>query len=155
LVIELATAGAAIKLGGKAAFEGADFDSSRSAIARGALEGALSGATAVLGPGEFAAIFKVGEGAAAEATGATLKQLVKEGIKGIDKQVLEDGSKEIMKNALAHGAKDINKSAIQELAKKAVSKELTGEVREQAVQKLTQQLERDLKESFRKETENW
>src|SRR5262249_23696540 len=130
LVVALAIAGAEIKIGGKALIEGGDYDSSVSAMALDGLTGSLSSVANVLGPGEIAAIFKVGEAAAIDATELTIKELGEQGVKTLlkdgGKTVLEDGTKDIMRNALAHGAKEIDEKAIRALAEKAVSDKLTG-----------------------------
>src|SRR5262249_33315902 len=159
LVVALAIAGAEIKIGGKALIEGGDYDSSVSAIALDGLTGSVSSVTNLIGPEGFAAIFKVGEAAAIDATELTIKELGEQGVKTLlkdgGKTILEDGTKDLMRDALAHGAKDLDEAAIRKLAEKAVSDKLTGEAREQAVKELTQQLEKNLKNSFEKETESW
>lgn len=181
---KLAAVGAVTKVAGKAAIMGSDYDFSGSQVALDATSGAVSGATAVLGPGEVAGAFRVGEGAAGAAAKSALKELAlkevgeiaaKDAVKGAAetvakdavtagaKEVLNKGGKELveteaktlMKDALAHGAKEIDEKAVRAIAEKAISKELAGEVRQQAVKELAGSLKQKLTEGLEHETSSW
>ncbi|HEY9681113.1 MAG TPA: FHA domain-containing protein [Oculatellaceae cyanobacterium] len=159
LLLAMAAGGAAMKVGAKAAIMGADYDTSGYNIAIDCAEGAVNGVTSVLGPGECAAIFKVGETAAVKAATLTAKELGEQGMKTVLKEggeeLLEKGTAKIMQHALSSGAKEIDQKAIQELAEKSVSQELQGAARERAVSDLSERLSKNLNQEFQKETANW
>ncbi|HEY9755500.1 MAG TPA: hypothetical protein V6C97_10085 [Oculatellaceae cyanobacterium] len=181
---KLAAVGAVTKVAGKAAIMGSDYDFSGSQVALDATSGAVSGATAVLGPGEVAGAFRVGEGAAGAAAKSALKELAlkevgeiaaKDAVKGAaetvakdaaaagakealnkgGKELVETEAKTLMKDALAHGAKEIDEKAVRAIAEKAISKELAGEVRQQAVKELAGSLKQKLTEGLEHETSSW
>src|SRR5262249_23706549 len=180
LIIAMAAAGAAIKVSAKAAFMGSDYDTTDSAaVGKDLVSGAIEGFTNVIGPGEVAGLFKVGETAALKAAEDTVIQLGEQALTDLGEKeletlgvktaaeytekvlgkegekALEEGTKELMEKTLAHGAEEIDKKAIQELSEKAVSKELVGEVRKQAVKQLSETLEKNLTERLKEETANW
>lgn len=162
LVVGVAMGGAAVKVGAKAAIMGADYDATVGRVSMDALVGAVDGVTAVIGPGEIAAIFKVGEKAGVEAAEITLKQLTEQGVQKAlregAEQALVKGTKEVMRESLASGAKKINEEALEKLAEQAVrpvGEGFTKEARDKAVEELANSLKKNLTQSFANETTNW
>jgi len=123
LIATTGLAGAAFKIGTKAAIQGADYDSSH-IVADGAT-GAIDAATMVVGPGEVAKILRIGGKAAATATDLALVEagnLAKAGGREILKESAQATLKKELTNevstALAHGAKEVDEKTIQRLAEK-------------------------------------
>lgn len=159
LVVGLVVAGSAAEVAGKKAFLGANYELTFLGAAGDAGIGALKMGTSLIGPGQVAAIFKVGETAAVQAAKATVKQIGEQGVKEMLKaggeEALETSTKELIRGALVSGAKNIDKNAVLKVAEDVVSKELTGEAREQAVKQVYSSLQSSLNESLQKETENY
>ena len=159
LLLMMAAGGAAMKVGAKKAFMGDDYDGDAYSVGIDCASGAINGITSVLGPGECAAIFKVGECAAMKAATATTRELAEQGLKSVLKEggeeALQKGTAKIMQHALASGADKVDQKAIQALAEKTVAKELTGAAREKAVQEVSESLSKNLTEQLQKETAHW
>lgn len=159
LIVGMAVAGATIKVGSKALLMGNDYDMSSTQLASDIASGAVSGAGGVLGPGEVAAVFKVGESAAKQAVSSTMAELSNEGaatiLKDGGQELLDSSMTRMMRETLTSGAPGIKPEEIRSVAEMAVSPELTGEAREQAISKLTSELEKNLNKEFQKETQSW
>jgi len=146
LLLALAGAGAAIKVGSKTALQGNDYDFSLGQISKDIAIGSVSAATSAIGPGEIAMVFGVGKKAAAEASKATLQELSQIALKEGGDKVIEDGTKEIVRNTLANGAKSLDEKDFIQLANKAVSPDLTGAAREAAVMEMADTLRTQVSE---------
>ena len=89
LILSIGLAGGTIKAGSKAAMLGENYESG--SAAKDFASGFAFGATSVLGPGEVAAIFKVGSTTATTAVEATMAQLGLTALKNGAQVVLKDG----------------------------------------------------------------
>jgi hypothetical protein len=136
--------GAALQVLVDSAIMGSDYDWSAKGITKDAVIGAINGLVNVIGPGEIAQLFKVGEQAAIvaaeqaikEAGEAVLKQGGKEALEAILKKQVRDaiteGSFEITEKALdgivqqvaKQGATDAEKQAFKQALKDALINEI-------------------------------
>ncbi|MDR3615556.1 MAG: FHA domain-containing protein [Candidatus Obscuribacterales bacterium] len=159
LLIAMAAGGAAMKVGAKSAIMGGDYNVDAFSVGMDCASGAVNGVTSVLGPGEVAAIFKVGETAALKAAAQTVAEVadqsVKVALKEGSTEALQKGTTEIMRHALSSGAKEIDQKAIGKLAESTVGEELTGQARKDAVEALSHSLSQNLNSELKKETEKW
>jgi hypothetical protein len=150
LVMALAAgvSGSAIKIGGKMALEGMDYDSSAGNLAKDGALGFVSGFTSEIGPGEIAAAFGIGRQAAEGAVNVSLSQLADAGVTTLldesGKQVLEKGMQAIVQETLISGANEVDKKALLELADKALGSDLGGASRQEAIAQLAQSLDKNL-----------
>lgn len=148
LVVGLAVAGAGIKVGTNMAIQGNNYDLSLEQVGWDAGIGSLTGATAVIGPGEIAAVFGIGRAAATRAAttvvAETGEQILREG----GKEALEAGTRQIVQNTLASGATKIDPTDFRVLAEKVISPELTGAAREQAVSQMAANLQKNVVEQL-------
>jgi YD repeat-containing protein len=159
LLLAMAAGGAAMKVGAKSAILGGDYDANAFSVSMDCASGAVNGVTSVLGPGEVAAVFKVGETAALKAAAQTTAQIadqsVKVALKEGSTEALQKGTTEIMRHALSSGAKEIDQKAIGQLAESTVDAGLTGQARKDAVETLSHSLSQNLTSELKKETEKW
>jgi hypothetical protein len=148
LVAALAVAGAGIKVGAGKAMEGNDYDSSVGHIASDAAIGSITAVTSALGPGQIAAVFRVGTVAAEGAARVTVANMIQAGAQDMltsnAQVILEKGGTELLRNTLASGAQKITDAQLTTLASSAVSSTLTGTAREAAVEQVTDQLKQNL-----------
>ena len=156
LIAGVASAAAATKVATRSALMGDGYDFSLKQVGIDATTGALSGATAVLGPAQIGAIFRVGKEAAETAATTVLTQ---EGAKAVLKEggekVVSKGMDVVMRDALTSGATDIPQEALKKVAEQAVSQGLTGEARDKAVEELTKSMHQALKQQFEEQTKNY
>ena len=150
LVVGLAAAGATLKVGTNAMMEGNDYDWSVGHVATDGTIGAVMAATSVIGPGQIAAVFGIGESAAKESAVLTLSSLADAGLSNTLKEggaeLLENGTKSIIRNTLSTAATKLDQAAFNKLAESAVSAEITGEARQQAVALISSQLQANVAE---------
>lgn len=146
LLLALAGAGAAIKVGSKTALQGNDYDFSMGQVSKDIAIGSVSAASSAIGPGEIAMLFGIGKKAAQEASKAAINEIGQEVLREGGEKIVEDGTKEIVRNTLASGAKALDQKDFVQLANKAVSPELTGAAREAAVMELAEKLEQQVAE---------
>jgi YD repeat-containing protein len=159
LLAAMAAGGAAMKVGAKSAIMGGDYKADAYSVGMDCASGAVNGVTSVLGPGEVAAIFKVGETAALKAAAQIAAQIADQSVKVLLKdgstEALQKGTTEIMRHALSSGAKEIDQKAIGKLSERTVGSELTGQARKDAVDALSNSLSHNLNSELKKETEKW
>jgi YD repeat-containing protein len=146
LLLALAGAGAAIKVGSKTALQGNDYDFSISQVSKDIAIGSITAATSAIGPGEIAMVFGVGKKAAQEASKAAIQEIGQAALREGGEKVIEDGTKEIVRNTLASGAKSLDQKDFVQLANKAISPDLTGAAREAAVMELAEKLNQQVAE---------
>lgn len=143
--------GAVVKPAAKGLMLGSDYDSSVGNILKDALSGGANGLVNCLGPGELAIALRLGERAGITAAGQALavveKELGNAAFKEGAQQIAERTLSKLVRDSLTHGMSDIDKKAMQELAGKLVSDRLTGYQRDAAVNKIAEQLEKELKEA--------
>lgn len=172
----LAAGGAATKVGTKAILQGNDYDWRASNVAKDLAIGGLTGATAVFGQAELAAVFKVGQQAAKSATTASLAALGKESLTEIAKRagvevaettatrgflvtgyekILAEGTEQTMRQLLANGAKKIDERAFAALADRMVDATLEGPLRQAAVAAVQKEIAAQATKEFTKETANF
>ncbi|HEY9683481.1 MAG TPA: hypothetical protein V6C86_18025 [Oculatellaceae cyanobacterium] len=141
LVLALAAAGAGIKVGTNATMEGNDYDWSAGNVAKDALTGSVTAATSVIGPGEVAAVFGIGKEAAEGAAAVAINEVGANALREGGQKIIENGAKDLVREALASGAKKLDAKAFTELAEKAISPEIQGAAREEAVAHLATSLQ--------------
>lgn len=146
LLLTLAGAGAAIKVGSKTALQGNDYDFSIGQVSKDIAIGSVTAATSALGPGEIALVFGVGKKAAQEASQVAIQEIGQAVLREGGEKIVEDGTKEIVRNTLASGAKTFDQKDFVQLASKAVSPELTGAAREAAVMEMAEKLQQQVAE---------
>ncbi len=146
LVIGLAVAGAGVKVGTNMAIQGNNYDLSLGQVGYDAGIGSLTAATSMIGPGQIAAVFGIGKAAATKAAGIALAETGEQILVQGGKEVVERGAREIVQNTLASGASKLNPADFTALANRAVSPELTGAAREQAVKQLAESLQKNVAE---------
>lgn len=172
----LAAGGAATKVGTKAVLQGSDYDWRAGNVGKDLAVGALTGATAVFGQAELAAVFKVGQRAATTATTASIEMLGKESLVQIGKRagvevaetaagkaflvngyekILAEGTEQTMRQLLANGAKKIDEKAFAALADKIVDASIEGPLRQAAVAAVQKEIATQATKEFTKETANF
>lgn len=172
----LAAGGAASKVGTKAVLQGSDYDWRAGNVGKDLAVGALTGATAVFGQAELAAVFKVGQRAATTATTASIEMLGKESLVQIGKRagvevaetaagkaflvngyekILAEGTEQTMRQLLANGAKKIDEKAFAALADKIVDASIEGPLRQAAVAAVQKEIATQATKEFTKETANF
>jgi hypothetical protein len=172
----LAAGGAATKVGSKAVLMGSDYDFKLSTVAKDASVGALTGATAVFGQAQLAAVFKVGQQAAKTAATATLSSLAKESVEVVAKRagielaegvsgkqlfvagyekILSEGTETAMRNLLANGARKIEEKSFAAIAERVVDAGIQGPLREAAVASVRKELTEQATKEFARHTANW
>jgi hypothetical protein len=144
LVVGLAVAGAGIKVGTNMAIQGNNYDLSLEQVGWDAAIGSLTGATAVIGPGEIAAVFGIGRAAATRAAATVVAETGEQILREGGKEALEAGTRQIVQNTLASGATKLDPADFRALAEKVISPELTGAAREQAVSQMAANLQRNV-----------
>jgi len=151
-------ASAVTKVGVNSLIMGGDYDVAQQG-GKDAVLAFVEGATMAVGPGEVAAMCKIGERAGVLAAEQTLKELGEVGGKKLleegSEKLLKDGTTDLMRNAIAHGQKDISEKEFKELAEKVVSKELKGEAREQAIDQIAKTLGKEFRDNLAKESKSW
>jgi hypothetical protein len=148
LVVGLAVAGAGIKVGTNMAIQGNNYDLSLEQVGWDAGIGSLTGATAVIGPGEIAAVFGIGRAAATRAAASVVAETGEQILREGGKEALEAGTRQIVQNTLASGATKLDPTDFKALAEKVVSPELTGAAREQAVSQMAAKLQQNVVEQL-------
>ncbi len=140
-IAAIATAGGLFKVGATAALEGNDFAGDSRTIAKLTLEGAFMTGLSMIGPAQFAAAFKIGETAAAEAFAGLSSKLV---VDGMETAILKQGYEVSGRKALASvtrealvSGRDLVAADFVRVAEGVVSAELTGEARKAAVGQVT------------------
>lgn len=172
----LAAGGAATKVGSKAVLMGSDYDFKLSTVAKDASVGALTGATAVFGQAQLAAVFKVGQQAAKTAATATLSTLARESVDVVAKRagielaegvagkqlfvagyekILSEGTETAMRNLLANGARKIEEKSFAAIAERVVDAGIQGPLREAAVASVRKELTEQATKEFARHTANW
>jgi uncharacterized membrane protein/anaerobic ribonucleoside-triphosphate reductase len=140
-IAAVATAGAVFKVGATSALAGNDFAGDPKTLAKLTLEGAFMTGLSMIGPAQFAAVFKIGDAAAAEAVTCLSTKLAMEGVEGaILKQGYETAGKKalasVTREALVSG-RDLVAADFARVAEGLVNAELTGEARRAAVSQVT------------------
>lgn len=148
LVVSLAAAGATIKVGANAAIQGNAYELNFGNLAYDGTVGAVTAATAVIGPGQIAAVFGIGKVAATRAATLTLAEAGEQVLAQGGKEALERGTREIVQNTLASGATKLSATDFTALASRVVSPELTGAAREQAVRQIAESLQKNVSEQL-------
>lgn len=140
-IAAIATAGGLFKVGATAALEGNDFTGDPKTLAKLTLEGAFMTGLSMIGPAQFAAAFKIGETAAAEAFVGLSSKLV---VDGMETAILKQGYEIAGRKALASvtrealvSGRDLVAADFVRVAQGVVSAELTGEARNAAVRQVT------------------
>lgn len=110
--------GALFKVGTKAALMGNDYDFNSSQVAVDFASGGVDAALNLLGPGQVAKVFKIGERAGVAAAESVLtnggKALVKEGAE----ESFKEGVVTTIRHALANGSSEVDDKLIQAAVKK-------------------------------------
>ncbi len=110
--------GAMFKVGTKAALMGNDYDFNSSQVAVDFATGGVDAALNLVGPGQVAKVFKLGERAGIAAADSVLtnggKALVKEGAE----ETFKDGVVTTIRHALANGSSQVDDKLIKEAVKK-------------------------------------
>jgi hypothetical protein len=148
VALSVGVSGSAIKVVGSLALEGADYDNSVKNIAKDTALGFVGAATSVIGPGEIAAALSIGKEAAQDAVSISISQLASgsagNALQSGGEVALQKGMQTLMRNTLISGAKEVSQNALLQLADKAIATEITGEVRQAAVQQLAASLNDNL-----------
>lgn len=152
----LAAGGAVTKVGTKALINGQEYDWKTTTLAKDALIGAATGATAIIGPAEAAAVFKIGRQAAERSAENTFSILASKNIltQGSE-QTIKTGMQTTLRQVLASGATKVDDQVFAKLANNIVSTDLTGEARVQAVALTQATLAEQAKLELSKETAKW
>lgn len=123
------TAGAALKVGGKAGIMGSDYNWSPFETALDGGRGFLFASTAFLGPGELAHVFRIGNTAGKHATGLTTTHLAKlansAGIRVLkegSEETIERGMTAMIRHALVSGSHKVSHESVNILASKVAQK---------------------------------
>lgn len=150
LVMGLAFAGAGIKVGSNAAMAGNNYDWSVGHVAKDGFIGSVIAATAAVGPGQIAAIFRIGASAAKESASLTMNVLAEKGLSSVIKEggheLLENGTKNIIRDTLASNASKLDEAAFKSLADRVVAESVTGAERESAIALIAEQLRQNAAE---------
>jgi uncharacterized protein YjbI with pentapeptide repeats len=174
LVLSLTAGGAVTKVGVKRIAQGSDYDGSGRRVLLDLGEGGITGGLGVLGPEFLGGLFKVGRAAAQSAAQKTVTELTSsqaaeifaEGgehataplVDGlINPRYLATGYEEVLVNevgklmttTLSNGGKRIERNAIAAIAKKLVSADAPGELREAVQAGLTDLLYGTVSKEFK------
>lgn len=155
LLASVLAAGGFVKVGTNAVMLGQNYDWNDSG--KDFTVGAITAGANMLGPGEVAAIFGVGKAAATDAVSQTMlaaarSTALKDALTtGADAQ-LKDTTQQLIADALAHGKPGIDPAAIRAAADQAISANLTGTARENAVRELSTLLETNLSTQWQQHT---
>jgi hypothetical protein len=160
---EIAAASAVIRVAGNKLLKGDEYQPTMQELAKELATGMVDGLVSAVGPGEIAALARIGVKAGTEAVELTAKQLaeqaVKEGVKRLlttnGEAALRDGAIEIMRNATVHGIKELDQKALLGLAEKAVDASLTGAERSRVVQMVYGALNHNLKDAVQSESKKY
>jgi hypothetical protein len=136
-IAAIAAAGASFKIVATAALEGDDMKKDPKTLAKLALEGAFTTGLAVVGPAQFAAVFKIGDVAAAEAVAGVGTRLAREGLLREGYEIAgQKALATLTREALVSG-RDLTAKEFAQVAEGMVKSELTGTARTKAVQQVT------------------
>ncbi len=149
LLAVTAIAGAALKVAVKAGIMGADYNWNSAQPLIDALTGAFDAATSFIGPGEIAALCRMGEQAAAKTAKAAITQVGKAVLRDGAEKAIEKELAAMMRNALATGSKHLDEKALEALAMRAVKE---GDAA--AVKALTQALKTNLESTLKTEMQS-
>lgn len=154
LLATVACTSGAVKVAIKSAGTGGDYDSHK--IATDVVTGMLEGGLNFLGPAEAAMALNIGKQAALKAAERTLlDQGVKQVLaKGAEESV-ETNMRKMMAHAIATNAKEIPEQEFKRLAGNVVSKDLQGEARKQAVEKIANRLKSNFAEELAQRSKNF
>lgn len=142
-LVAAAIGGALVKVGGTAAMQGEDFDSSPKAVATNAMKGAALAVAGVLGPREILRLAGAGEKAAQMAVtsiGDTAGKLVEAGtVRAGYQAIATQGLSQLTRDALISG-KPLTTEQMEKVAASMLQENLPDAVRKSALEELTKQL---------------
>ncbi len=153
-VMAAAMLGASFKTGATAAMQGQDFDGSFRNVAKLVLDGGFTGAFAAIPPAKLAAIFKVGDRAAAEAVATLSKNLATSGAEKAGANLLKEGFEsegtklltQLSRESFMSG-KELTVKQMEAVAARLVNPSLAGAERDSAVKLISDALAKQYKVS--------
>lgn len=142
-LVAAAIGGALVKVGGTAAMQGEDFDSSPKAVATNAMKGAALAVAGVLGPREVLRLVGAGEKAAALAVAGISEPATKMAEAGLLKAgyetIANKGLSQLTRDALISG-KPLTTEQMEKVAASMLQENLPEAARKAALEELTKQL---------------
>ncbi len=148
LMASIGLASGLVKVGTRAAMLGNGYDSSAQNMMKDFTVGFVGGATSVLGPGEIAAVFKVGSAAAGSAAELAVAGVAKTALKDGAEDTLKATTQKLMQHALSSGASGIEEKAVRQAVDEIVSADLQGAERAKVVDALYNSLSTKLNERW-------